>query len=260
MYKFMQWVAFFIIYSFIGWIWEVLFVSINHKKLTNRGFLIGPVLPIYGFGAVCMLASTIWIKNSIILTFVFGMVGASILEYFTGVLMESLFKIRYWDYSNRPLNLNGHICLGSALLWGLFSVLLKSFVHRPFSFIVLAVNYDVLTMIVFFLMMLVAVDFGLSFKSAMDIKAVLQNITENSKEIQALQQKLDSAVATIGEGSDEIKERLEAYSAKLKEQSKRRLSISGKFRLRGNPMSVSRKFSDALEELKAEAAKRKVKK
>lgn len=83
-YHLTQWVLFFFIYSFIGWVWECCFVSVRKRRWVNRGFMYGPMLPIYGFGALAVLISTIRVRDSIPLIFLFGMVGATLLEYVTG--------------------------------------------------------------------------------------------------------------------------------------------------------------------------------
>ena len=98
-YNLWQWIAFFIIYCLIGWIGESLYVSWEHRKWVNRGFLHGPFLPIYGFGAVIILISTIPVRNNYFLIFLFGMLGATLLEYFTGWAMEQIFHVKYWDYT-----------------------------------------------------------------------------------------------------------------------------------------------------------------
>ena len=117
-YTTVDWLMFFYIYCFLGWCFESTYVSIQHKKWINRGFMRGPFLPLYGSGAVIMLFVTIPVRDNVFLTFLFGAVGATILEYFTGAAMEALFKVRYWDYSNNRFNLNGHICLGTTIAWG----------------------------------------------------------------------------------------------------------------------------------------------
>ena len=138
-YSFVQWLLFFYLYCFIGWIWESCYVSLKKRHLVNRGFLHGPLLPIYGFGAMTILLVTMRVRDSIPLIFLAGMAGATILEYFTGAAMERIFHVRYWDYSNQPLNLNGHICLISSLAWGFFSILLVRVVHKPAEVLILAI-------------------------------------------------------------------------------------------------------------------------
>ena len=107
-YHFFQWILFFFIYCFFGWIWESCYVSAKERKWVNRGFLHGPLIPIYGFGALAVLFAAIPVRDDLVLVYIFGMVGATLLEYVTGAVMEKIFKVRYWDYSGQPLNLNGH--------------------------------------------------------------------------------------------------------------------------------------------------------
>lgn len=110
---------FFIIYSIIGWIVESLYVSINTKKIVNRGFLIGPLCPIYGYGAILIILYIEQYKENILTVFILGLVICAFLEYITSYLMEKIFKARWWDYSNRKCNLNGRVCLQNATLFGL---------------------------------------------------------------------------------------------------------------------------------------------
>lgn len=126
-----QWLLFFFTYSVLGWIRESLYVSTKERQWINRGFLYGPWLPIYGFGAIIILFLTLPVRKNLIWIFLLGMTGATVLEYVTGDVMERLFHVRYWDYSKQPLNVNGHICLGVSLAWGVFSILLVHFLHSP---------------------------------------------------------------------------------------------------------------------------------
>ena len=168
-YNLTQWLAFFIIYCFIGWCWESSFVSVKKKKWVNRGFMHGPLLPIYGSGAVLILFVSLPFKAHPVAVYFAGMIAATILEYVTGVLMESLFKVRYWDYSNQKFNFQGHICLTSSLAWGFFSIAMVYWVHKPFEKFVLSIPESVLSPIVHVVMMLAAEDFALSFKTAIEL-------------------------------------------------------------------------------------------
>ena len=130
-YYLSQWVLFFFFYSFVGWIWESCYVSVRKRRWVNRGFMHGPMLPIYGSGALAVLVSTIGVRENMALTFLLGMTAVTILEYVTGAVMERLFHVRYWDYSGQPFNLHGYISLASSLCWGCFSVLLVRVIHVP---------------------------------------------------------------------------------------------------------------------------------
>lgn len=192
-YHLTQWVLFFFIYSFIGWVWECCFVSVRKRRWVNRGFMYGPMLPIYGFGALAVLISTIRVRDSIPLIFLFGMVGATLLEYVTGAVMERLFNVKYWDYSNQKFNLNGYICLISSLGWGLFSVLLVKFVHVPIEGAVLKIPTIIAEGIAFVLTVAAAVDVTQSFNDAMDLKRILAQLEESKKQIRKIQEKLKVA-------------------------------------------------------------------
>lgn len=192
-YHLTQWVLFFFIYSFIGWVWECCFVSARKRRWVNRGFMYGPMLPIYGFGALAVLISTIRVRDSIPLIFLFGMVGATLLEYVTGAVMERLFNVKYWDYSNQKFNLNGYICLTSSLGWGLFSVLLVKFVHVPIEGAVLKIPTIIAEGIAFVLTVAAAVDVTQSFNDAMDLKRILAQLEESKKQIRKIQEKLKVA-------------------------------------------------------------------
>ena len=192
-YHLTQWVLFFFIYSFIGWGWECCFVSVRKRRWVNRGFMYGPMLPIYGFGALAVLISTIRVRDSIPLIFLFGMVGATLLEYVTGAVMERLFNVKYWDYSNQKFNLNGYICLTSSLGWGLFSVLLVKFVHVPIEGAVLKIPTIIAEGIAFVLTVAAAVDVTQSFNDAMDLKRILAQLEESKKQIRKIQEKLKVA-------------------------------------------------------------------
>jgi len=115
-----KWILFFFIYSFFGYLSEIILCSIGEKKLVNRGFLFGPILPIYGFGMLIVLLLTKNTTNNLALTFLISMVACSVLEYLTSFLLEKLFHIKWWDYSKSDkLNLNGRICLRNCLAFGI---------------------------------------------------------------------------------------------------------------------------------------------
>ena len=130
-YTWYQWLTFFYLYCFLGWVFESSYVSIKEKHFVNRGFLRLPMLPLYGSGAIMMLCVSSPFQNSLVLTYISGVIGATILEYVTGYVMEQLFKVRYWDYSHLKFNLHGYICLSSSIAWGFLTILMTHVIHRP---------------------------------------------------------------------------------------------------------------------------------
>lgn len=109
---------YFFIYAFLGWCLEVCFCSIQTGSFVNRGFLNGPVCPIYGFGMLIAGSSLAPVRDNLILLFFGGMVLASALELVGGWALKKLFHTTWWDYSDEPLNIGGYICLKFSLAWG----------------------------------------------------------------------------------------------------------------------------------------------
>lgn len=187
----LQWLLFFFTYSFLGWVWESCFVSFQERRWVNRGFLHGPFLPIYGFGAVAILISTLSVSSSLILTFLFGMAGASLLEYITGLAMDRIFHVRYWDYTDWPLNLDGYISLISSLCWGVFSLLLVRLLHPTVEELLalLPTNGAVLLCVV--LLAAITVDLVFSMREALDLRMLTLRLSESRQHIAQLQRRLE---------------------------------------------------------------------
>lgn len=121
----------FVIYSFLGYICEVLYCSFLQKKFVNRGFLFGPICPIYGFGAILTIYSLDGIKQNPIFVFILGILITSTLEYYTSYIFEKIFNNKWWDYSYRVDNINGRICLGNSIYFGL-AILITIYIINPF--------------------------------------------------------------------------------------------------------------------------------
>ncbi len=200
-YSLTQWVLFFFWYCFLGWIWECLFVSVKrawkNKKweFVNRGFLHGPLIPIYGFAAIAILLTTIQLRENIVAIYVIGALTATLFELVTGTLMERLFKVKYWDYSDLPLNYNGHICLFVSIFWGVFSVLLVQVIHVPAETLLLQAPAFPCEIAAFSLMAVFAYDTAISFNEAMDLREVLESLSENNETVKRLERRFDSVVA-----------------------------------------------------------------
>ena len=198
-YTGVQWLFFFYFYCFFGWCFESAYVSLRNRRLINRGFMRGPFLPLYGSGALMMLIVSGPVRDSLVLTYIMGCIGATILEYVTGVVMEALFKVRYWDYSNQKFNFRGYICLSSILAWGGLTILMTEVVHAPVERLVLGIPENLLTAVTFVLTVILVADFTLSFKEAIDLRDVLAKMEETKEELGRLQKRLDVLIAVSGE-------------------------------------------------------------
>ena len=204
-----QWLLFFFLYCFLGWVWESCYVSTRQRRWVNRGFLHGPLLPIYGFGAVIILWATLPVRGSLPLIFLLGMLAATALEYVTGAAMEALFKVRYWDYSGKPFNLNGHICLTCSLAWGAFSVLLVKVLHPPFEDLVLRLPAFLADALACVLTVYFTADTVRSFQAAMDLREVLTRLTEENEDLRRLAKRAEVISAFAEEDLRRFRERTE---------------------------------------------------
>ncbi len=186
-YSWYHWITFFFIYSFFGWIFESTYVSILKRRFVNRGFLRLPLLPLYGTGAVMMLWLSLPVKDSVVLVYLAGVVGATVLEYVTGYVMEKLFKMKYWDYSNQRFNLHGYICLSSSVAWGFLTIFLTEVIHRPIAEFVLGMNPWAETVLLVVVGAAFSVDTVVSVKEALDLGRALEAMTKMKAELDELQ-------------------------------------------------------------------------
>lgn len=221
-YTVMQWLFLFYFYCFCGWCIESAYVSIKSKQLVNRGFMRGPFLPLYGSGGIMMLVVSAPFQDNIVLVYIAGCIGASILEYVTGITMEALFKVRYWDYSNQPFNFQGQICLGTSLSWGLLTILMTEFVHKPVEKLMLMIPFRILVPATAVLTVLIAADFALSCKAALDIRDILVKMEKAKEELERISKRLDVIVALANEERESRKVerngRLESLKSGLEER------------------------------------------
>lgn len=116
-------------YAFIGWLMEVICKGIELKKFVNRGFLIGPICPIYGYGVLGIILLIGRNTADPLAVFLKSIFVCSLLEYFTSYLMEKLFKARWWDYGRRKYNINGRICLETMIPFGLLGCFVVFLLH-----------------------------------------------------------------------------------------------------------------------------------
>lgn len=196
----------FIIYSFLGYIVEVIYVFIITKKITNRGFLYGPLVPIYGLGALLILGALLPIYNlmtwySPILVFILGFLLTSILEYLASFLIELMFHMRLWDYSNHKVNINGRVCLLNSSLFAIL-VILVMYGLNPYvvEFLInLLFNNSILALYITsgILFIIFSFDFAFSLKKHIQLSMVIRY--------------MEKAYTSIQNGVDIIKEKTEDF-------------------------------------------------
>lgn len=235
-YSLDHWVLFFVFYCFCGWVWESGYVSLRRRHWVNRGFLHGPLLPIYGFGALIILLATIRVQSSLWLVYLFGMAAATVLEYATGAAMEGLFKVRYWDYSHQRFNLHGYICLSSSLAWGVFSILLVRILHPPVARLVERIPAAIVPPLTMALVVVMTVDAVRSFQAAMDLREMLTRLTEENEELRHLARRVEVISAFAEDDLQKFRDRTQVerilLQDKLEAQRARRDEARAQRRLR----------------------------
>lgn len=166
----------FLIYSFIGWSIEVVVTFNKEKKFVNRGFMLGPYCPIYGFSSIIMILYLSRYRNSFVTVFLLAVVVCSIMEYLVSYLMEKLFKARWWDYTNRKFNINGRICLENSIWFGLLGALLVYIVNPFLSNIISNIDDKVLIIIGSILLILFITDLVISLRVTFKIKNTITKL------------------------------------------------------------------------------------
>ncbi|MGN0325359.1 MAG: hypothetical protein ACI4DW_03535 [Lachnospiraceae bacterium] len=214
-YKIWQWFLFFFIYCFLGWCWETAYVSIRKRQFVNRGFMKGPFLPIYGFGALAILVAVIPVKSFPILVYLAGLISATLLELVTGIIMERLFRVRYWDYSQQKFNYKGYICLSSSIAWGAFSLAMIYGFHNPIERRVLSIPDNWGMCITLCLTTVTASDFAVSFKTAIELRDLLSAMDNIKEEISRLQRRAEILETIL---SDDMEKKSQEWHEKYSQQ------------------------------------------
>lgn len=227
----------FFLYSFCGWIYESCLVSFQKKTWVNRGFLNGPIVPIYGAGATSVyvfLSGMGLTENQPAAVFIAGMAVATVLEYVTSYVMEKIFHAKWWDYSNYKYNFQGRICLLASLLWGFLSILMTD-IFQPFmNSVIASIPRHTGEIAGYFIFLIFGVDLGITVASTLQLDKKLAELTRYREEFMEY---LDST--SLYETKEELKERLgnlsiwsmgEGLKDRIEEHKERQEEIEEKLR------------------------------
>lgn len=180
-YELPFWSAFliFILFSFIGWISEVIYVGVTSAhKFVNRGFLHGPLCPVYGFGGVVILMLPPSLYATWIPLFFASMILCTIVEYFVSWLMEKLFHTRWWDYSHYKIQLNGRICLLNSILFGFLGVVVIHFVYPLMIDLLNSLGQKVINVSGVIILVVLSVDIFFTVRKLVDFANVMKKLKE----------------------------------------------------------------------------------
>lgn len=189
----------FFAYSFAGWCCEVALTSIEHRHFINRGFLIGPYCPIYGTGGTLITLLLSKFQGSYLAIFTMSMVACTTLEYIVSWLMEELFQARWWDYTDKPFNINGRVWLGNAVLFGLGGCFVIEIINPIFYDFLSHFQINTLIAVTIILIALFILDFGFSFYTIYNFRNEAQSITKDATE---------EIVAMVKEETQQFKEHI----------------------------------------------------
>lgn len=237
-YTITQWLLFFFIYCFFGWIFESAYVSVKNRKFVNRGFMRGPFLPLYGFGAILILFVTLPVRNSsYVLMYFLSAFAATILEYATGAAMEKIFKVRYWDYSYKKFHFRGYICLGSTIAWGFLGIFLVKVIHGPIEKIIMRISANgyLEEALVFLITIYFVADVTVAFREALELRDLLLYVEKAKEEMERLKKRVEAFEQYL----EEYKERLSGHNGRLARRF-----------MDAHPTMYSERFKDAVAELK----------
>ena len=173
----------FFIYAFLGWCTEVSYAALMTGKFVNRGFLNGPVCPVYGFGVVVVLSCLAPLEDNLPLLFLGSVVLTSALEWLTGFVLEKLFHQRWWDYSDQPFNLSGYICLRFSIAWGFACLFVVKLLHPTVLLFIRLIPKPVGVVLLALMGMVMAVDLTATVSAIIKLNRRLEQIDELAAKI-----------------------------------------------------------------------------
>lgn len=213
----------FLIYAFLGWCVEVSFVAVTLGQVVNRGFLNGPVCPIYGVGMLGVLLVLEPLGENLALLFFGGMVLCTVVELVGGWILEKVFHTRWWDYTDQPFNLGGYICLGFSIMWGLAVVFVVRLVHP----LILALVTWIPTMLgligLLALYALFAADFTLTLATIIGLKRRISELERVEKALHAVGDTLSDCLGNSALAADAKLDEMKQTGQEKMAESRERL-------------------------------------
>lgn len=214
-------ILYFFVYGFLGWCAEVAFAAWKEHHFVNRGFLNGPICPIYGIGVGIVVMFLTPYKSNLLLLYVASIILVTALEWVTGFILEKVFHNKWWDYSNMPLNLNGYVCLLFSLIWGVACVLIVDFIHPLIHSVLALIPTPVAITLMVILGAVLFADLYITVSGILKMNKRLEAMQQIADELHEISDKLgeniyrktifaiekqDELIDTVNEKQDEWKE------------------------------------------------------
>jgi len=243
----------FILYSLLGWIIEVVYHFYKQKKFVNRGFLHGPLCPIYGSTAVLLIIVVKVFGDSFYSIFLGGVTLASLMELVTGYVLEMIFNTKWWDYSKERLNFKGYICLRFSLIWGLLALVFIILINPNFSKLTYWTMNNLGEVFYNVILIFLVVDIALTINSMIAFKKLFMELQEVLLETRNNMDKLMERTLNA-ENKYHVKQRIN-YLGELRDRISDKVSLRHRSMLRAYPHITSKRFGTAIEEVKKKLEK-----
>ncbi len=218
----------FIIYAFLGWCSEVAFAAVNKGKFVNRGFLNGPVCPIYGVGMLIVVLCLWNLRDRPLLLFLGSALLTTALEFVTGFVLERFFHDKWWDYSDMPFNIKGYVCLKFTILWGLAASFIIGAIHRFIYMLIEKTPFVLGAILLAVFSAAFIADFIVTLTALAKLPKKLKAMAEAERALRAVSDKIgenisDTTIAAKEKGealAEENKPRLEELKAEYEKKKK----------------------------------------
>ena len=221
--NFYELVWIFIIYAFIGWCAEVSFAAVDSGKFVNRGFLNGPYCPIYGCGVVIVVAVLTPIKESLFILFLGSMLLTTVLEFLTGFILEKVFHNKWWDYSDKPFNIMGYVCLKFSILWGLACTFIMKVLHPSIYKFITIIPHVLGIILLSIIMTAFFIDLGVTVSTILKFNKRLKLMDEVAQKMHQLSDEIGEniyeGVTTVKEKSEEVQDKAGELRGKFEEKT-----------------------------------------
>lgn len=208
----------FLIYAMIGWCAEVAYAALDTGRFVNRGFLNGPYCPIYGCGILLVIVVLTPLKSNLAILYFGSVILTTVIEYITGFLLEKVFHNKWWDYSDKPFNIKGYICLKFSLMWGFACTFIVLILHPILYSAIKIIPFIVGIVILSIIVVVFAIDCGVTVATILNLNQRLKRMNDIADKIHKISDELGE---NIYENVTEVLEKKERLEEEYSEQFNR---------------------------------------
>lgn len=249
----------FFIYGFLGWCAEVAYAALQEKRFVNRGFLNGPICPIYGIGVTAVISVLEVCAENLFMLYLVSALLVTALEWATGFLLEKIFHHKWWDYSDQPLNIQGYICVPFSLMWGAACVLIVKVIHPVLYKASLLIPVWLGSIFLAGMSAILAIDIYVTVTGILKFNRRLVNMEEVAEELHRLSDQLGENIYQNMMAGMEKREQIREKTEELKERYEELLesqALANRRIFRAFPKMHSGKYEKQLAELKEHLKKK----